>query len=144
VSKRQYSEDDKASVLALLEVNGGNITQTANELQVPASTIRQWRDGGGVNGAVTQKRDLKKGTLADKLEAVAHKLVAAMEGKIDDATLQQVTTSLGIAVDKMQLLRNKPTEIVDDASLTDEERANRVVALLERARARRARASADD
>jgi hypothetical protein len=44
--------------------------------------------------------------------------------KMAQATIQQLATAAGIAVDKMQLLRGKPTEINEE--MTEEERDARI------------------
>lgn len=80
-------------------------------------------------------RSGKREDLADRLEDLAHKLLDKAEGKIGDANLSNVTVALGISIDKMRLLREQPTSIT--AAMTDDERADRVATLLERARARR-------
>jgi predicted transcriptional regulator len=136
MAKRQYSDAEKAAALLALQANGGNITKTAREVGIPASTIKEWASGR-VTAGVTDIRDEKKNVLADYLEDIAWKLAEAMPKKVRSAHLQQVATSMGITIDKMQLLRGKATAIVDDAVLTDEKRVERITQLLDAARARR-------
>lgn len=102
----KYSDNDRATALAALDANGGNVKATARQTGIPIGTIRHWRatEAGGA-----ELRTQKKVDLASELEAIALRLVAALPDKIGDASLQQVATSLGIAVDKMQLLRGQPT-----------------------------------
>lgn len=135
--RRKYSDEDKATALAALDANGGNVKRTATELEIPRITLLGWADGRGVHPVVSELQQEKRGALAERLEEIAHKIVDILPDKLQDATLQQCATSLGIIVDKRQLLMGKPTGIVDDASLTDLERANRVNTLLDIARARR-------
>jgi transposase-like protein len=135
--RREYSDADKATALAALDANGGNVYRTAKALSIPQSTLEGWAKSRGTNAAIPNLREHKKKALAEQLEEIAEKLAEAIPGKVGDATLQQTATSLGIVVDKMQLLRGQPTNITDDASLTDTERANRVAALLDLARTRR-------
>jgi transposase-like protein len=136
MAARKYSEEDKAVALAALDAHAGNMDKASKFLGIPRSTLRFWKSGGAVNNAVAIVRQVKKGELADRLEELAHLLVEAIPNKIDEASLQQVATSLGIAVDKMQLLRSKPTEIIEDASLSNTERAARITTLLNNARTR--------
>lgn len=135
--RRQYSDEDKATALAALAANGGNVRKTSRDLGMPYDTLRSWAKGENINQGVVKLQPHKKKALADKLEDIAHKLAGALPEKIEEASLQQTATSLGIVVDKMQLLRGQPTNITDDASLTDDERAKRVASLLDAARARR-------
>ena len=127
MAKRQYTDDDRAAALAALDVNGGNVAKTARDLQVPRVTLIEWRDGR-VSDAVSDIRQVKKEALHDRLEMIAHSLVDAAPDKLRDASLQQVFTSLGIAVDKMQLLRNAPTAITETRNPgTPEERLQRLI-----------------
>lgn len=113
--KAQYSEDDKAAALAALAANGDNISRTARQLKIPAATLRKWR-AGYVHPAVTQKCEVKKKELAEKLEEVAHALTGNLLTRAESelsvmVPMKDVATSLGIVVDKMQLLKGKPTTI---------------------------------
>ena len=49
--------------------------------------------------------------MAAALSKIAWKLLRSAEGKIGRATLGQVMTSLGVAIDKMRLLRGEATDI---------------------------------
>jgi transposase-like protein len=133
--RRQYSDSQKAEALAAVDANGGNVSATAAALGIPQKTLDCWFRKRGVNPEVAQMRLGKKEDLADRLEDLAHKLLDSATAKIGDANLSNVTVALGISIDKMRLLREQPTSIT--AALTDDERADRVAALLERARARR-------
>ena len=130
----KYSDDDRASALAALDANGGNMLRTSKELGVPRATLQEWEQGR-VSSAVPEARVQKRVDLASRLEEIAHSLVDAIPGKVGDADLGKIATTLGISIDKMRLLREQPTSI--NAALSDDERAERVAALLERARARR-------
>ncbi|MGI8656384.1 MAG: transposase [Pyrinomonadaceae bacterium] len=136
-AKRQYSESDKATALALLAANAGNITRTARETGFPATTLRQWRDGEHINEEVTQKRDQKKEELADLFErvtrvyldrALAPDTVSETKGK--DAVIAAAT-----ATDKMQLLKGAPTAI-NQTYLTDEQKAKKLAEIINRGRER--------
>ena len=109
----RYSDEEKATVLATLDANEGNVALTARQLGMPDSTLRGWAKGRGTHEEIAELRDQKKGELSERLEAIAHQLVDALPGKIDEASLQQTATSLGITIDKMQLLKQKPTGILD-------------------------------
>lgn len=107
--RRRYTDADRASALAALDANEGNIRKTARDTGISASTITGWRDTRTLEG--TEVRAQKKAELADKLEDVAHKLVDALPSKLSEANLQQVATSLGITIDKLRLLREESTAI---------------------------------
>jgi transposase-like protein len=115
-TRRQYSDEEKAVALATLDANGGDVRKTARDTGIPFSTLQGWAHQRGVNESVTELAVTKKKNLADELERIALALVDAIPDKIDGASLQQVATAAGIAVDKMQLLRGEPTGITKDVS----------------------------
>jgi hypothetical protein len=114
---RRYSDDDRASALAAVAANGGNVSKTARELGIKVTTLRQWKCGERHPEAIQMSQG-KKLPLADAIETVVDKMVAAVAGKIDDASLQQLATSIGILTDKMLLLRggNSGEKSGDDAA----------------------------
>jgi hypothetical protein len=138
--------DAKAAALAALEANGHNYTRTAKDLRasgatVSATTLRRWHAemGERKNAAVDGRMPAARATLTERLGAFVDAALTVAPDKLGDANLRDTMTAVGIAIDKLQLLEGKPTSIdeVRDA-LSDDERAARVAALLDRARARRA------
>jgi hypothetical protein len=141
-TRRRYSDEQKAEALAFVQACRGNYRQASRKLGIPWQTLRNWhQDATGGMADVPECSLLgteKKEALADRLEAFAHLLVGSLPGKVEDATLKDAATALGIAVDKMRLLREQPTQIVDDHGTTDDaERAARITQILESAGARR-------
>ena len=136
MAKRSYSDEEKASALAALAANGGDVLLTSKQVGVPRKTLEDWSKGRGVCSAVADIRQEKKQDLADRLEDLAHRLVDAIPGKVAQADLKQLGVCLGIAVDKMRLLREQPTSI-EGHDLSDDERLARLRQLAERAQARR-------
>ena len=105
--KRQYSDEDKATALAALDANDGNVKRTATQLGIPHKTLDDWAKGRNQNPAVADLRTRKRGSLADKFENLAHLIVDAMPSKIERATLSQCAVSSGIATDKAIRLRGE-------------------------------------
>lgn len=114
----RYSDKEKATVLAALDANEGNVALTARQSGVPDSTLRGWAKGRGTPAEIAELREHKKEELSERLEAIAHQLVDALPGKIGEASLQQTATSLGITIDKMQILRGGPTDIINIGQIT--------------------------
>lgn len=143
--RKRYTDDDRANALAALAANGGNVKLTANQIDIPETTIRKWLSSEQ-HPEITKKGAQKKGPLSDYLEKIAWQLADSLPGKTDQSSLQQVATSLGIVIDKMRLLRNEPTEInrneggADDdlRKLTDEQLVERLAAARSRMEAARA------
>jgi transposase-like protein len=124
--RRRYSDEERAQALAALAANGGNISLTAKQLDIPIKTLSNWANGIR-HPESAQMGNEKKKLMADVLEEIAWKLIDAIPGKVKKAPLGQTVTSMAIAVDKMRLLRNLPTELpgaaqaLDLSKLTDEE-----------------------
>jgi len=80
------------------------------------------------------------------LESGALQSVKEITFKDGEISFKLYDTQSAIAqiLKQRQLLEGKPTEIIDDASLTDIERANRIATLLESARTRRDRSADND
>lgn len=111
--RKQYSDKDKASALAVLDANNGNLSATAKLTGVPRKTLADWAKGRVVP-EVAELRHEKKEELADVFERVAYKYLARAEKDdvIDNTTGNSAVTTAAVAVDKMRLLRGLPTEIV--------------------------------
>jgi transposase-like protein len=140
MARRNYSDDDKATALAALAANEGNLKRTAQQLGIPRRTLEHWSKGKS-HPAVRELAHQKKAELADRLEDIAHQLLDALPDKIANASLQHTAITLGIAVEKMRLLREQPTSISIGGDLSDDERLNRLRELADRAKRRRLEAS---
>lgn len=135
---REYTEDDKATALATLQANNGNILRTANELGIPQSTLRKWRAGEGINRAVAPKCEHKKEELGDLFERVSR---LYLDHAIADTTLRKVkgkdaVVAAAVAAEKMRLCREQSTSI-PGRELTDDERERELRELALRIRERR-------
>lgn len=131
MSRREYTNEERAACLAALHANGGNVAKTARECGVPRMTLQHW--AGLTNGdedasssekepavpssspprpcGLTELVEIAKATLAEKFDAMAHKFLGVADGKADDLNAKDAMVAAGIAVDKMRLLRNEPTAI---------------------------------
>ena len=142
-TKKRKSYDDKfrASAIVMLEAAGypdkpGSLMYVANHLHVPHPTLSRWfnqKNNPAPNELVQEKRLELKDMLANELAAI----FKAMPSVRSEASYRDLGTVAGILIDKKQLLEGKPTGIIDDASLTDTDRATRIATILDAARARR-------
>lgn len=114
----RYDEKFKASAVAMLESqdyprNVFKLQEVATHLGVPSRTLRRWwvGDKGAPSSESVQQ---EKGELADLFENAARTyLQHAVQADIVDAVSGNASmTAAAIAVDKMQLLRGLPTEII--------------------------------
>lgn len=67
MAKRSYSDEQKASALAALAANGGNVNLTSGQIGVPRHTLLKWAFGEGAHTSVTDIGHQKKQGLADRL-----------------------------------------------------------------------------
>lgn len=125
---RQYTDDEKGIALALLRINH-NYHETGRLTDIPPATIRRWAFGEGCHPAVMMSVEDRQKLIADRLETIIHRLLDIVPDKETDATLQQTMTSVAIAIDKMRLMREQPTQI------TQREQGVSANELLERLRA---------
>jgi hypothetical protein len=118
-ARRRYSDEERANALAALAANGGNVDRTARQLGIPAKTLENWAKGDR-HPESAEMGERKSGSMADALEGVAWKLLDALPGKVEKASLSHTATAMGIAIDKCRLLRGEPTAInrqeMDDLS----------------------------
>lgn len=141
VAKRKsYDDKFRSSAVIMLEAAGypnrkGALSDVAKHIAVPAMTLSRWFHGKQnppPNQMVSEKRSELKDLISTELDAI----FKAMPNARQDATYKDLGTVAGILMDKKQLLEGKPTERVEH-TLTDDERANRITALLDAGRTRR-------
>jgi transposase-like protein len=112
-AKRSYSEAERASTLAALTANGGNVNHTARQTKVPRKTISLWRDGLSNHPGVADKCQEKIEALDSILERCARLYLdrAQESTAIAESKGKDAMTAAAIAIDKMRLLREQPTMI---------------------------------
>jgi len=110
---RRYTDRDKAAALAHLQSGPGIVDQAARELGIPNETLRGWAEGQHLGPKVAQEFGVVRDSLSAKLEDAANKMVDAMPGKIEGASLKDLSATLAQVIDKMRLLREEPTAITE-------------------------------
>jgi transposase-like protein len=114
---QDYSREQKAEVLAILEANSGNLKRTAAETGIDHSTIRYWYEN---RDRFRELQPQKIIDLASKAESNAHLLADSIATHdLDTASLSQKATAYGVMIDKMQLLRGLPTSITETVERQD-------------------------
>lgn len=112
--KRRYSDEDRSNALAALAANSGNISRTAEQLEIPAKTLENWAKGIS-HPEAAKNGERKKQDLAVAFDEIAWRcLDNVTEEKLKKTGAVDLLKTAGIAVDKAQLLRGKPTQITSD------------------------------
>lgn len=126
---RSYSDEEKASALAALDANGGDIKRTAKLCNVPIETLRGWSKGQSLNAFVLKVRDQEKRSISEVLEVAAGELADKLLDQIrvdTKSTLVQKATALAILIDKGQLLKGEATQITHNLQLSPEQRKAKI------------------
>lgn len=116
--RRRYTDDFRASAVLMLEAAGypdeyGSLTAVSKKIEVPPRTLSRWFKKEQ-NPPPDQLVKEKRGELVERLEDLAHTLIDAIYKDLDENGVDAVKgmTATAIAIDKLQLLRNRPTAIV--------------------------------
>jgi transposase-like protein len=140
---RQYSDEFRANAVVLLESSGypeqvGALTRVADHLKMPYQTLSRWYNAKN-NPPPPELVQVKRKELIDIIRDEVYKAIGAADGARDEASYRDLITAAAIMVDKLQLLTGKATERTEVLSdgLTDEQRANRIAAIFDKARTRR-------
>jgi truncated hemoglobin YjbI len=116
MSKRSYSDKEKASALAALDANGGNVNRTARQIGIGESTLRQWAKNQHVAADVADIREQKKEELGDIFERLTRKGLAYLEDNMSSGRYGEISIGVCQWTDKMQLLRGEATTISETRS----------------------------
>lgn len=126
----RWTDEERASAVLMLEAAGypqtkGALTRVADNLKIPATTLRRWHLGlSNPPPAETVKKkriDLRK-AIRDEIDAALNEMGMARQ----DASYRDLVTGVGILFDKLQLLNGDSTantnqriviEYYDDADI---------------------------
>lgn len=135
-NKNTYSNEDKAVALAVTSCLGCRRSQ--HVLSIPKQTINDWEHGRHINDEVIAMAKHFKERIEKSFEELIEKCLPLALSRSEDASYRDLMVGCAIAVDKLQLLRGEPTQIVEQNTATREEREARLRELLNLAAAREA------
>lgn len=111
--KHLYSDKEKAAALTALAASGNNLSQVSKVFKIHVNTLRSWLNKeSGINEDIQADVDDKKDDLADRLEEFARLALEDVIAKITEGrggAPGSLMIAIGIALDKMQLLRGEAT-----------------------------------
>jgi hypothetical protein len=129
-TRRRYSDSEKASALALHGFNADLVhplTATANALRIPDATLHNWQSGRGVSATVVAIGEMEKRSLSDLCEEYARTALSKLIPNLDEIKPRDFA-SIGIAIDKMLLLRGQATAITEHRRGVTPEQARQLLA----------------
>ncbi len=110
MTRRQYSDSEKATALAALDANGGNVSRTAKQLNIARKTLAGWAESRGVHPEVADLRHEKRLDRSELIDEEIRAIFEAMKKKRKGAWYSHLVVGLGVLIDKKQLLEGKATE----------------------------------
>lgn len=129
---RDWTPEERAAALALLQENGGNMKatvrqfKTADGAQISESTLRGWRDNPEARPAPKFVIDAKRDRIA-VLKSILRKLEQGFDAALDQypelvpslvrKQPSQLATTIGILTDKVRLLEGEATAITEMRTL---------------------------
>lgn len=111
-----YSDNFRADAVVALRAAGwpqtkGALERIAKAKNIPMRTLSRWAKGESnppPDNVVSEKTD----NLIDLIRQEVLEALHALPGKRDKAYYRDLIMSIGILVDKLQLLQGQPTEII--------------------------------
>ena len=143
--RKRYDDKFRASAVVMLEAAGypgkkGALVEVAKHLGISHQLLSNWARAAQ-NPPPQELLQEKRADLKELLDNELRAALGAMASVRPDAAYRELGTVAGILFDKLQLLEGKPTDRTEIVDNTD--RANRLNALLDTARARRDGRAAD-
>ncbi len=102
--------------LSVLDANGGQLSQTARETEIPKSTILGWSEHYANDPLVARYRTLKNEELADRFRAIAGAASERLYKELANVSVDKLATVAAISTDKQLLLTGNATSISESKS----------------------------
>lgn len=119
---QRYSDKEKASTLAVLDANGGNVSLTSKQTGIPRKTLEGWAKDRGVNEDVADLRLEVKRDFLGQLQLIKGLAADQIVARIAEFEPRDLTGLLKITAELSQLLSGEPTERTEhtgSVALTD-------------------------
>lgn len=121
MARRNYTDDDKARVIALLAANEGNVKRTSRELNIPEQTVRDWKteaERGQLSPTVAAAVPAALDDQIDTFERIRDKALVALEGEIDAGNVKgrDLITAAGVLTDKLRIMQGQATSRTEHVS----------------------------
>lgn len=119
MSKRTYTDQNRAAVYAALQVNNGNVKRSARETGVPISTVRDWKrewEDGGLPEEVSEALPQVVEDIVEAFVRVRDKGLLELERQIERGDLKgsALVAAVGMMTDKIRLYQGQATQVREE------------------------------
>jgi len=95
----RYRLDFKLRALAALDANDGNLYQTATQLEMPRTTLREWdQQREAIRAKVEKLRQNQHLSLVERYEFVLQQMVDTMPDKLEESKLIDIVRTLSMII----------------------------------------------
>lgn len=118
-----YSEQTRAEALLAIEMNNGNVLQTANQLGMPESTLRKWVEEANLAKTCENVSDVvetsttlleqKREDFIARLKVLRNATMSQFEQIIPDLKAKEAATALVDLTKLIELLEGNATQRVE-------------------------------
>jgi hypothetical protein len=111
--RRRYTKRQKMT--AVIAAEASSLTEAAEAQGIPKQTLAYWRDSAEFGLLRTKTRE----DLAEESQALAHKVLSVIHGKLHEFEPRDLSVLYGILTDKAQLLSGHATARTETKTLAD-------------------------
>jgi transposase-like protein len=101
---KNYTPKQKASAMVVLDFFDGNVTRTAQSLNIHRKTLDKWRDELETQAIDVQKRAAETADVVFTLKKLVEALCVIVLCKAQDASIRDLYYLMGIILDKVENL----------------------------------------
>lgn len=101
---RRYTDEEKASVFAILATNDGNVDRTSRDTGVPRATVLSWKnkwEREGATPAVSQAAAEVASDFIAEATVTRFEALKRLRGSLEKASPRDLATVVGILDDKI-------------------------------------------
>lgn len=114
MARRHYTEDQVGHALAVLRSMNGNYLRASKNLGIARATLKMWSEDQKYAGHIDPSKvavveSEASDRIASTLEVMVPEMLALAREKMPSASFKDLLVGSGIGIEKIQLLRGKPT-----------------------------------
>lgn len=115
--KGTYPQELKLQAVALSLVYG-SASKAAKELDLPADTVRKWKDSMEADPEIMKAIEERKGSLVNRMQLVMDRALEQTWSRMGDASAAQAATIFGILFDKKTIAEHGGSNVDNGVETT--------------------------